>query len=61
MERIHTVTYNFYIDTATTLRQHQMVPSTRIRKIRSERIHDKDGVIEEPDEMKVSRPVLKER
>ena len=27
----------------------------------SERIHDKDGVIEEPDEMKVSRPVLKER
>jgi len=25
------------------------------------RIHEKDGIIKEPDEAKVSRPVLKER
>ncbi|MGB3512338.1 MAG: HNH endonuclease signature motif containing protein, partial [Microcoleaceae cyanobacterium] len=41
-------------DTKTT--QDGSIPSrSRIR------IHDKDGDIEEPDEVKVSRPVLKER
>ena len=59
MEKIHTTIYNFYIDIAMTLRQHPMVLTAK--KVRSERIYDKDGVIEEPDEVKVSRPVLKER